>query len=126
MIDRAVAPATYPIGQIELPRLDKEILPGGVTLYTLDSGDIDVNQLFLTWKGGEFEASNRVVAAMCSSMLTEGAGGMSGAEIAERLDFRGAILRAEANSHHSLLSLTCVNSLAGGLAPHAQCHSRAS
>lgn len=117
MIDRAVAPATYPIGQIELPRLDKEILPGGVTLYTLDSGDIDVNQLFLTWKGGEFEAPNRVVAALCSSMLTEGAGGMSGAEIAERLDFRGAILRAEANSHHSLLSLTCVNSLAGGLAP---------
>jgi len=117
MIDRTVAPATHHIGQIELPPLDKEILPGGVALYTLDSGDIDVNQLFLTWCGGEFEAPNRVVAAMCSAMLTEGAGGMCGAEIAERLDFRGAILRAESNSHHSLLSLICVNSLAGGLAP---------
>lgn len=100
-----------------MPPLDKERLPGGAVLYTLDSGDIDVNQLFLTWQGGELEARNRVVAAMCSAMLTEGAGGMSGAEIAERLDFRGAMLRAEANAHHSLISVTCVNSLAGGLEP---------
>lgn len=117
MIDRTVAPAIHPIGEIKLPPLDKEILDNGVELYTLDSGSIDLNQLFLTWKGGKYEAPNQVVADMCSAMLTEGAAGISGAEIAERLDFRGAILRADANSHHSVLSLMCVNSLAGGLAP---------
>lgn len=117
MIDRTKAPAIHPIGKITLPPLDKEILHNGVELYSLDSGDIDVNQLFLTWKGGKFEAPNQVVADMCSAMLTEGAAGLSGAEIAERLDFRGAMLRADANNHHSVLSLTCVNSLAQGLAP---------
>lgn len=117
MIDRTKAPATHPIGRITLPPLDREVLANGIELYTLDSGNIDVNQLFMAWKGGEYEAPNRVVASVCSAMLTEGAAGLSGAEIAERLDFRGAILRTEADSHHSLLSLTCVNSLASGLAP---------
>lgn len=117
MIDRSTPPPTHPIGQITLPPLECELLPSGIELFTLDSGDIDVNQLFMAWRGGEFEASNRLEAPLCSAMLTEGAAGISGAEIAERLDFRGAILRAEADSHHSLLSMTCVNSLAGGLAP---------
>ncbi|MCM1452229.1 MAG: insulinase family protein [Clostridium sp.] len=117
MIDRSVAPDIHPLGHIQLPPLDKEVLPGGLEFYTLDSGDIDVNQLFLTWRGGKYDASNRVVPSLCSAMLTEGARGLSGAQIAESLDFRGAILNAEANDHHSVMSLTCVNSLSAGLAP---------
>ncbi|MCD8386012.1 MAG: insulinase family protein [Bacteroidales bacterium] len=115
MLDRTIPPKIHPIGNLVLPVPTTELLDNGATLRVLDSGTQDLNQLFLLWPGGMVEARTASVANLTGALLREGVKGMTGAEMSEALDFRGAIHRNEVAEHYSILAFASVNSLADGL-----------
>ena len=117
MLDRTTPPKVEMLGDFTLPTPKEEILSNGVTLNVLTGGSQDINQLLLVWKGGICEAPSAIVARLASLMLLEGCDGMSSEEVAEALDFRGAIVRAGVGEHFSELSVVCLNSFSKGLLP---------
>lgn len=118
-VDRTKAPATKPMGLLRLPEVERERLSNGVELLTLGGGIWDVNQLAVLWHAGEAEAG-RCVAKLGMSLMREGAGGASGAEICEMLDFRGAMLAMDSASHTCTAKVSSMNCMSAGLFPIVQ------
>lgn len=114
---RAIAPEVSPIGDLRLPTVKEELLSNGIMLRWLNGGTQAVNKLTLAFPGGQREASSPVVARLCMQLLREGTQSKSGAEIAEALDFRGALLHTDANEHYSLVSISSLNNMAAGILP---------
>lgn len=116
-LDRSKAPRVHAMGDLSLPAAKERVLANGTVLRWLDGGTQDINQLVLAWPGGYAEAASRPVATLATGLMREGAAGMSGNEISEALDFRGAMLRIGATEHYSTLGLASLNSMADGLLP---------
>lgn len=116
-LDRSHAPAVHAMGHLQLPEARELRLDNGTVLRWLNGGTQDINQLVLAWPGGFAEGKSRTVASLATQLLREGAAGMSGNDISEALDFRGAMLRLGATEHYSLLMIASLNSMADGLLP---------
>ncbi len=114
---RAIPPEVRPIGDLRLPSIKEEVLDNGVTLRWLCGGTQAVNQLTIAFPGGTREASSPSVARLCMQLLREGTLSKSGAEIAEALDFRGALLHTDATDHYSVVSISSLNTMAAGTLP---------
>lgn len=109
MIDRSIPLEVRDICLGSMPEPDVTVLPNGITLHTFASGNVGVCRLSVVIQGGEAEAPSAPLAKLSAQMLTEGAGGMTGAEVAESLDYNGAWITSKSDSHHrsvTLFSLT--------------------
>lgn len=89
----------------------------GVRLHLLDAGQQPANRISVYFNRGV--AANDVpgAASLMPKLLQEGTATMSGAEIADTLDFNGAWLRANISEHYSGLSLISLNETTGSLLP---------
>lgn len=116
-MDRKTPPPVYTAGNIELPAPHTHTADNGIPLKWIDGGSQEVNQLTLIWTGGQDEAPSAEVAQIMAALLREGTHSMSGAAISEAIDFNGALLRAATDSHHTILSLTTLNSKTLGVLP---------
>ncbi len=114
---RAIPPEVRPIGDLRLPAVKEETLSNGIVLRWLNGGTQAVNQLMLAFPGGRREAGNPAIASLCMQLLREGTTSKSGAEIAEALDFRGALMHNFAGEHYSIVSMSSLNSMSGGTLP---------
>lgn len=101
MPDRSRAPEVRPFGFRTLPSDSVERLRNGATLHTLRGGTQAVGQMTMLFAGGTHDMDNPTVCAMASSLVSEGAGGYSGAEIADRLDFSGAMFMPHSSAHYT-------------------------
>lgn len=84
-------------------------LPNGIKTMTLSGGDTDVTRITLSWEGGQVESQSRAASELASQLLREGAGEMTGAEIADTLDFNGSWLLTDVSSHNNSLTLFALN-----------------
>lgn len=109
MLDRTCPPKVHSIEGLRLPEVEKEILPNSTELYEINGGSQEVNHLMLIFDGGKADCSVGVTAQIAAELMREGAGGRTGGEVAEILDFNGAILRIAANGHHMMVSLLSMN-----------------
>lgn len=116
IVDRTKAPEIKPMGALHLPEVEVQTLSNGIELRMLDGGAWDLNQLSITWRGGELESST-AVAKLAMPLMQEGAAGLSGSEISEALDFRGANFSANAGLHNCGVKLSSLNSMSDGLLP---------
>ena len=66
------------------------VMPNGVPLYRLDGADRGVVRFDLLFKGGYAVQGKPLLAMFTNRMLREGAGGLSAAEISQKLDYYGA------------------------------------
>lgn len=108
-LDRTIPPQVKEPDMFRLPQPRRVVFPNATELYILDMGEQDVCRIDLMWEIGNYEEPVHLSADMANKMLKEGAGGMSAAAIAEKLDYYGAWLQTTVTSHCSYVTLYSLN-----------------
>lgn len=103
------------MGELRMPKPETEVLPNGAVLSVIDGGSQEINDFSIVFAGGLAEASSPAEAKLMAAAMPEGAGGLSGAEISEALDFRGARLNVSCGRHHTVFDVASLNSMVDGV-----------
>ncbi len=109
MPDRTKAPEVRPFGFRTLPCDTIERMRNGATLHTLVGGTQAVGQMSMLFSGGTHDLANPTVCAMASTLVSEGAGRYSGAEIADKMDFSGAVFLSHSSAHYTGFGATVLS-----------------
>ncbi|MGM9859513.1 MAG: M16 family metallopeptidase [Muribaculaceae bacterium] len=104
-LDRRVAPPVAMVADIHLPEKQCETLANGVELTWLRSGNQPLVRLTLQWEGGSLDMPRPWLIGTAFDAAKEGAGDLSGAQIADAVDFNGARLSKRVSDHFSGLEL---------------------
>jgi predicted Zn-dependent peptidase len=102
-------PAVSKFGPLSVPPQEVIDLDNGVTLHFINNGDQPIIRFSLLWNSGEADSHPISAAGFVPQILREGTSRMSGAEIAEFVDFEGAWLNTRLDKHFTgldVLSLT--------------------
>lgn len=107
MLDRTIKP--IPTGEIEfnLPGINKFELDNKLKVYFVKKDTLPIIQInFVIPSGSIYDPQNQNgIAKLTSMLLDEGAGNLSGLEIADKLETLGAILNINTNKEFTTLSL---------------------
>ena len=105
---RKTAPRVNSVEKIDFIEPPHQLLPGGVSFFTLKGGTQEVVKLDFSFKAGTWYENAKLESMMAASMISEGTSSRSAREIADRIDFYGAQLSSVPyydNNYISLLSL---------------------
>ncbi len=109
MLDRLIQPYVSGFKDIHLPAFKETILPNGIKLMTLDSGDESVSRLSVLWPAGLIDVDAPAPYALMCNLMTEGCGSLSGKEVTDVLEYNGAWLKISPTQHSTLLTLHSLN-----------------
>ncbi|MBK8557672.1 MAG: insulinase family protein [Lewinellaceae bacterium] len=90
MLNRKTAPEVHPIGQLTLPQPTLRHLSNGIPVHILDYPGQEVLKVEVVFKAGRPEEHRRMVARTTSRLIREGNQRLSGAEIAEWMEYYGS------------------------------------
>lgn len=105
MLNRSLQPI------IQAPQLQGVVKPetiafaNGTTLHVLRGGSDDVVRIDILFKGGRWHQSQSLQALFTNRMLREGTRRFTTTQIAEKLDFYGALLELSTSTEHSFITL---------------------
>ncbi len=107
--DRTVQPKVRDVEQLAVQVPLRVVMPNGVPLNVLDSGENEVVRIDLLIEGGRWQQSQPLQALFTNRMLREGTQRLSASEIAERLDYYGAWLELSSASEYAYVTLYSLN-----------------
>ncbi|MDO4319602.1 MAG: pitrilysin family protein [Bacteroidales bacterium] len=116
-LDRTKAPAVRPLSDISLVPPVVTSLANGITLTTVRAGDQPLVRLVVMSEGGRYDFSPISAIALMGEAMREGAGGMTGEQIADIIDYSGARLGSRVSDHHNGIDLIVLNSRLADLLP---------
>lgn len=108
-LDRTIQPEVRDIGSLAVQKPRRFVMPNGVALNVLDSGDNEVVRIDLLMEGGRWQQSQPLQALFANRMLREGTLRYSASEIAEKLDYYGAWLELSSASEYAYITLYSLN-----------------
>ena len=114
--DRSKAPEVLPFGLMVMPAETVERLPNGILFHRYRGGDQPVCRLTVQIAGGTAEMGE-ATAKLLLSQLTEGTAHHDAEEIAEALDYNGARLVTQAQTHFSVIDLSMLSARVGDTLP---------
>lgn len=109
MLDRSQQPEIRDFRNLRLDFPQHIILPNGVKMYIVDSGDQDVSRIELIYRGGQFEQKMPLQAGAMVSMLVHGGGKYNSNDISEILDYYGSWYGCSHNDHYTQLLMHLPN-----------------
>ncbi|MEO8885376.1 MAG: pitrilysin family protein [Mucilaginibacter sp.] len=109
MIDRKTAPDFKAIDNINLIRPQHTQLANGCNVYSFNSGDQELVRIEWIFNNLRFDPAKPLLNMAVNSMLTEGTGKLTAAEIADKVDFYGAFLQVDYGFDHSQVTLYSLN-----------------
>lgn len=107
-IDWKKGPGFKEIETIKLPHFDTRILSNGVKMIEIRQGTQDIVKLDIVFRGGRLTELKKLEARFTASLMREGTASYTSSQLANHLDFYGAIVRVANNLDHIYLSLTCL------------------
>lgn len=105
MLDRTKAPKRGTLSEIAFQPLTTVLLPNGLPLHVINAGTQEVVRLDLVFDGGSLHAPRSLVASYTARMLTEGTATYTARQLADRVEFYGASLQAEADRDELIITL---------------------
>ena len=94
---------------ISVQRPERTVMANGVPLSVLNVGESEVTRIDLLFEAGRFRQAAPLQALFTNRMLREGTQSLSGAELAERLDYYGAWLDLSVTAEHAHVTLYSLN-----------------
>jgi len=106
--DRSKPPALGPAPELKLPQIQKRTLSNGLPVWLIESHEVPLAQVNLLIQAGSGDdpASKPGIASLTAAMLDEGAGARSSLEIADAIDFLGAVLQTSSSFDASSIRLS--------------------
>lgn len=108
MIDRSTPPPLQPLPMLTLPPETIEHLGNGIDLHILNMGTSDVARLTMVRDGGTCDIADPAALMVMTEAAQESTEALSGAEIADRIDYAGGRLSGRAGDHHYSVELISV------------------
>ncbi len=105
--DRSQPPALAPPPQLNLPSIQKRALSNGIAVWLVEAHEVPIVQVTLVIRAGASDdpAGRFGTASLTAAMLDEGAGARSALEIADAVEFLGAVLTATSGFDASAIRL---------------------
>ena len=123
MLDRTTPPSVATFSDITLHPEEIITLPNSAELHIVNKGSLPLSRLSILWNGGTLDYPSKTALRVMAATITEGTKHMSGAEMADFIDFCGARIAGDASSHFTSIQMASINSrfcellpLIGGMA----------
>ena len=107
-VDRKSSPKLSSYGNLRLPAYKKHQISNGIEVYELSMGTQDVLKLELVFDAGRPFEEKKLVARATNTLIKEGTSKLSGAQIAESIDFYGSSLSTPVSLDHGNLIIYCL------------------
>jgi len=117
MINRSVAPTFKSLETFHLLRPEEIKLDNGIQLFSFNGGEQELVRIEWVFNNIAWKDRVPLLNVALSGMLLEGTTHLSGAELAEQVDFYGAFLQPEYAFDHLSLTLYTLNKHIGKLLP---------
>jgi predicted Zn-dependent peptidase len=108
-MDRTIQPTIEKLPDIEILPVERSILPNGIPLTIVNSGEQSVVRIDFLFGGGYWTQSKKLQAYFTNAMLREGTAKYSAAEIAEKFDYYGSILDLSVFAQYSYITAYSLN-----------------
>tara|TARA_B110000037_G_scaffold223098_1_gene302043 strand:- start:226 stop:1494 length:1269 start_codon:yes stop_codon:yes gene_type:complete len=116
-MNRSLAPEISMPDSIKLLEIGNVKLDNGLKVYCLDGCSEPVVNLTIVMSAGYYFQAKPFAASFTSSLLKKGTQNLSSTEIAEKLDFLGATLSAQAGMYLCSISLSCLTTKLAEILP---------
>jgi predicted Zn-dependent peptidase len=105
--DRSKPPALGAAPQLNLPEIHKRTLSNGLPVWVVEAHEVPIGQvnLLLTAGAGDDPAGKFGVASLTAAMLDEGAGKRTALQIADDVEYLGAVLNTSSSFDASAVRL---------------------
>lgn len=107
-LNRAVAPDTQKINNLDFPISAKTIGGTGIPIYTLSANVDEVLRVEFVFDAGIAKQTQNTIAGTVNKLLTEGTKTRTAEEIADSLDFYGSYLQTRCGIDDAQLTLYCL------------------
>ena len=108
-IDRKLAPDYRAIDHINLIHPEHTKLGNGCNVYCFNSGDQELVRIEWIFNNLRFNPAKPLLNMAVNTMLNDGTKTLTGAQIADKIDFYGAFLQVEYGYDHSEVTLYSLN-----------------
>jgi len=108
-IDRKLAPDYRAIDHINLIHPEYTKLGNGCNVYCFNSGDQELVRIEWIFNNLRFNPAKPLLNMAVNTMLNDGTKTLTGAQIADKIDFYGAFLQVEYGYDHSEVTLYSLN-----------------
>ncbi len=100
-----MAPAFRQVEKIELIEAESRLLDNGLQCFIVNGGEQDLLRIEFIFSNINWDVLKPLQAFATNSLLNDGTSALSGAEIADRIDFCGAFLQTEYSLDHVAVTL---------------------
>lgn len=116
-LDRKIQPAYHKIDKIDIIKADKKELNNNIPLYTINAGSQDIVKIDFVFTAGTWYQDAPVIASTTNSMIVEGTKKINSQQIAEKLDYYGAVLQLNIDNDFGIVSFICLNKYLNNIMP---------
>ena len=109
MLDRSIAPSFKEIEEVYFIRTQKHLLKNGIPVFVLNAGEQELVRIEFVFGNVEWDIKKPLLANTVNAMLNDGTATMTGAQIADTLDFYGAFFQTEHGLDQSVVTLYTLN-----------------
>ncbi len=116
-LNRKTQPSYHKIKKIDIIKADKKELANNIPLYTINTGSQDIVKIDFVFTAGTWYQNAPIIASTTNSMITEGSKKFNSQQIAEKLDYYGAVLQLNIDNDFGIISFICLNKHLNNILP---------
>lgn len=109
MINRKKGPVIHPVQKLNIPKIDQYSLSNGLKVCEINLGSQDILKIEIVHTAGRSCEDHHLIGRATSSLLKDGCGKLSSAEVAEKIDFYGSSIKTASNMDFSFTSIHTLN-----------------
>lgn len=117
MLDRLTAPSFKEIDNVAIIKTEKRVLKNNIPVFVLNAGQQDLVRIEFIFKNVDWDIKNPLLASATNTLLNDGTASITGAQIAEAIDFYGAFFQTEYGYDHSVITLYTLNKYVANTLP---------
>lgn len=110
MLDRTTPPPVANFSDITIHPQQIHTLNNGIDIHIVNKGDFPLSRIDVLWDGGTLDYASEAAATVMTAAMREGTLNLSGAEIANIVDFSGSKMNGGLSNHHASLGIVTLNS----------------
>ncbi|MBE9467586.1 MAG: insulinase family protein [Bacteroidetes bacterium] len=108
-LNRKIQPVYSNIEKIDIIKANKNRLSNNIPLYTINAGSQDAVKIDFIFTAGVWYQNAPIISSTTNSLINEGTKNLSSKQIAEKLDYYGAILQLNIDNDFGIVSFICLN-----------------
>ncbi len=116
-VDRTEPPEIRSVDRLTIQPAEKMTLGNGMPLYVINQGSQDVCSIGINFKAGKWQQPQKLVAYFTNRLMREGTVNYTANELAEKIDYYGAIVKTQSGTDRATLQLITLNKYVAELLP---------